>query len=1214
MNAPLPEHVRRALETVTLEDKYTLQEGRAFMSGVQALVRLPMLQRQRDAAAGLNTAGFISGYRGSPLGGYDQALWAARKHLAAEHIVFQPGVNEELAATAVWGTQQLDLYPESKKHDGVFGIWYGKGPGVDRCSDVFKHANMAGTARHGGVIAVAGDDHISKSSTAAHQSDHIFKACGTPVFFPSSVQDILDMGLHAFAMSRFSGLWSGLKTVQEVVESSSSISVDPDRVRIVLPEDFAMPPGGLHIRWPDAPLEQEARLMDYKWYAALAYVRANKLNYNVIDSGARDRFGLIASGKAYNDMRQALVDLGLDDATCRELGIRVHKVNVVWPLEANITRQFAEGLQEILVVEEKRQVIEYQLKEQLYNWRADVRPDVLGKFDEVEGDHSGGEWGLPNPSQNWLLRPKADLTPALIAQAIARRLKKLGVPTHIAARMDERLAVVRAREQQLAAQTLQTGERMPWFCSGCPHNTSTRVPEGSRAVAGIGCHYMANWMPDRATSTFTQMGGEGVTWVGQAPFTQDRHVFANLGDGTYFHSGLLAIRQAIASGANITYKILYNDAVAMTGGQQVGERPEGHSVAQIAHSLRAEGIAKLVVVTDEPEKYAGRTHPANAARDGRPELLNDLPPGVEVFHRDELDRIQRELREVPGCTALIYDQTCATEKRRRRKRGKLATPAKTVLINELVCEGCGDCSVQSNCLSVEPVETEFGRKRRINQNTCNKDYSCVKGFCPSFVTVEGGELKKPKKEKKGDLASLPPIPEPVLPVAQSAWGIVVAGVGGTGVITIGSLLGMAAHLEGKGVITQDAAGLAQKGGATWSHVQIANRPEAIHTTKVDTAQADLVIGCDPIVAANKATLAAMRPGRTFVALNTHGTPAAAFVHDPDWQFPAGSCEAAIAQTVGSELLGVLDASDAATQLLGDSIYTNPLMLGYAWQQGRVPLSHAALMRAMELNGVQVANNQAAFEWGRRLAHDPAGVRALLAMAQVIQFVKKPGLAEMLERREQFLTGYQNAAYAAEYRTFIEQVQAAEARVAPGSTRLAQAVARYLFKLMAYKDEYEVARLHTDPAFTARIAGMFEGDYKIVHHLAPPTTAARNDRGELVKKAYGPWMRHAFTLLAKMKGLRGTALDPFGRTEERRTERALIQQYRACIEELLTGLSPERLALAVEIASIPEDIRGYGHVKERHLQAARARWDALLARWRDPQQTRQPASRPAPTSA
>ena len=639
----------------------------------------------------------------------------------------------------------------------------------------------------------------------------------------------------------------------------------------------------------------------------------------------------------------------------------------------------------------------------------------------------------------------------------------------------------------------------------------------------------------------------------------------------------------------------------MTGGQQVGERPEGHSVAQIAHSLRAEGVVKLVVVTDEPEKYHGRTHSldANPARAKHQELLNDLPPGVEVFHRDELDRIQREFREMAGCTAIIYDQTCATEKRRRRKRGTMATPAKTVVINELVCEGCGDCSVQSNCLSVEPVETEFGRKRRINQNSCNKDFSCVKGFCPSFVTIEGGQLKKPKKEKKGDLSSLPNIPEPVLPVADQAWGIVVAGVGGTGVITIGSLLGMAAHLEGKGVVTQDAAGLAQKGGSTWSHVQIANSPDALYSTKVDIAKADLVIGCDPIVAANKATIAVMQPGRTFVALNVHGTPAAAFVNNPNWQFPVEGCEVAIADAVGREMLGLFDAEQVATQLLGDSIYTNPLMLGYAWQKGRVPLSHAALMRAMELNGVQIENNQAAFEWGRRCAHDLAAVQALYQAAQVIQFVKKPGLAEMVAKRVEFLTGYQNAAYAADYQAFVEKVRLAEDKLGQG-TRLSEAVARYLFKLMAYKDEYEVARLHTDPAFQQRIAGMFEGDYRVVHHLAPPTMSKTDADGHLVKKAYGPWMRRAMGVLAGLKGLRGTVFDPFGKTEERRTERALIAQYRASMEEVLSGLNAQSLALAVEIARLPEGIRGYGHVKERHLLAVRPEWDALMGRWRNPQ--------------
>ncbi|MEQ1685247.1 MAG: indolepyruvate ferredoxin oxidoreductase family protein [Burkholderiaceae bacterium] len=1184
MNAPLPESIRKALENVTLDDKYSLEHGRAFMSGTQALVRLPMLQKKRDAMNGLNTGGFISGYRGSPLGGYDQSLWQAKKHLAAQNVVFQPGVNEELAATAVWGSQQLDLYPQSKKFDGVFGIWYGKGPGVDRCSDVFKHANMAGTSKHGGVIALAGDDHIAKSSTAAHQSDHIFKACGLPVFFPSSVQDILDMGLHAFAMSRFAGVWSGMKTIQEIVESSSSVFVDPDRVDIVIPTDFPMPEGGLHIRWPDAPLEQEARLMDHKWYAALAYVRANKLNHNVIE-GPKDRFGIIASGKAYNDTRQALHDLGLSDDVCRQLGIRLHKVNVVWPLEATITRDFAQGLQEILVVEEKRQVIEYQLKEELYNWRADVRPNVLGKFDEGDGDESGGEWSQPNPSKNWLLRAQADLTPAIIGRAIAKRLKKLGVDADTTARLDARIALIDAKERSMTVTTVgsatDAGERTPFFCSGCPHNTSTKVPEGSRAVAGIGCHYMAVWM-DRSTVTFSQMGGEGVSWIGQAPFTTDKHVFANLGDGTYYHSGLLAVRQSIAAKVNITYKILFNDAVAMTGGQPIDGTLK---VPEMSRELDAEGAVKIVVVTDEPEKYED---PLVAAR---------LAKRVTVHHRDELDTIQKQLREIEGCTIIIYDQTCATEKRRRRKRGTMVEPAKRVVINELVCEGCGDCSVQSNCLSVEPVETEFGRKRRINQNTCNKDYSCVKGFCPSFVTVEGGQMKSAKKAKtdRPNPFTLAALPEPSLPLAETPWGIVVAGVGGTGVITIGQLLGMAAHLEGKGVVTQDSAGLAQKGGATWSHIQIANRMDAINTTKVGTAEADLIIGCDPIVSANKATLVTVREGRTYIAMNTHGAPTAAFVKNPDWQFPAGNCDAAVHAAAGANV-GTVDADQLAVQLVGDSLYTNPLMLGFAWQKGRVPLSHAALIRAIELNGVQVENNKLAFEWGRRAAHDLPAVQALLKPAQVIEFVKKSvNLDDMVAKRVEFLTGYQDAAYAQQYKAFVEKVRAAEAPL--NSKRLSEAVARYLFKLMAYKDEYEVARLHTDQSFHDKIAAQFEGDYKLHYHLAPPLIAKKNDKGDLIKQPFGPVMLTGFKLLAKLKGLRGGAFDIFGKTEERQMERALIGEYRASIDEVLGSLNAENLSLATEIARVPEDIRGYGHVKERHLHAARPKWAALMTQWR-----------------
>ena len=1177
MNAPLPEHVRRALETVTLDDKYTLQEGRAFMSGTQALVRLPMLQRQRDAAAGLNTAGFISGYRGSPLGGYDQALQKAAPHLKQQNIVFQPGVNEELAATALWGTQQLGFAPpETNKFDGVFGIWYGKGPGVDRCSDVFKHANMAGTTPWGGVIAVAGDDHVAKSSTAAHQSDHIFKACGLPVFFPTSVQDILDLGLHAFAMSRFSGVWAGMKTIQEIVESSATAMIDTERVQIVRPE-FEMPPGGVHIRWPDAALDQEARLFDHKWYAALAYIRANKLNHNVI-AGPNDRFGVIASGKAYNDTRQALQDLGLDDATCRRIGLRLHKVAVVWPLEAQTTREFATGLREILVVEEKRQVIEYQLKEELYNWRADVRPHVLGKFDEGPNDHSGGEWSMPNPSAHTLLRANADLNPAIIARALVKRLNRLGVPEDVAARMNAHLTLLDAKEQSMQALTLATdADRQPWFCSGCPHNTSTKVPEGSRAMAGIGCHFMAIWM-DRATVGFTQMGGEGVPWVGQQPFSTDQHMFANLGDGTYFHSGLLAVRQSIAAGVNITYKILYNDAVAMTGGQQVGERPEGHSVVQIANSMRAEGAQKITIVTDEPEKY---------------DSVKGLPSGVAIHHRDELDRIQREFREIKGTTVIIYDQTCATEKRRRRKRGTMPAPTTTVVINELVCEGCGDCGVQSNCLSIEPLETEFGRKRTINQSSCNKDLSCVKGFCPSFVTVEGGQLKK---KGKGPSAPKPSgnLPEPAPTALTQVCGMVVAGVGGTGVITIGQLLGMAAHIEGKGIVTQDAAGLAQKGGATWSHVLIGPDQASICTTRVGTAAADVILGCDPLVTASKDTLQRMQAGRTRVALNSSSTPTAAFVTRADWHNPSDACVASIAQSLGQGDLGLFNAEGMASTLMGDTLYINPMLLGYAWQKGWVPLGLAALMRAIELNGVQVEANKTAFTWGRQAAHDWPSVERLLSPAQTITLHKRVPLDTLIERRAQFLTGYQNAAYADDYRRRVAQVQIAEASL--DKTSLTEAVARNLFKLMAYKDEYEVARLHTAPEFQQKLADMFEGEFKLSHHLAPPLLAKTNSKGELVKQKFGPAVRTAFKLLAPLKVLRGTAWDVFGRTEERHMERQLLADYQRTVAQLLQHLNNSNHALALELACLPEAIKGFGHVKARNVQATRVRWQSLQQRW------------------
>jgi indolepyruvate ferredoxin oxidoreductase len=1182
MNAPVTEPLRKALEAIALDDRYTQTSGRAFMSGIHALVRLPMLQQMRDAKQGFHTAGFISGYRGSPLGTYDQALWDAARHLTAHDIVFNPGLNEELAVDAVWGSQQLEFDPENKKFDGVFGIWYGKGPGVDRSGDALKHANLSGTAPRGGVIAVAGDDHLSKSSTLAHQSDHTFMACGLPVITPASVQDILDLGLHAFAMSRYSGLWAGMKTVQEVVESAAAVDVDPDRVRIVLPTDFELPAEGVHIRWPDDPLVQEARLMEVKWPAALAYVRANRLNHNVIES-PDDRIGIIASGKGFGDVRQALQDLGLDDARCRRLGVRLHKVNVSWPLEPQSLRGFARGLQEVLVVEEKRPIIEQQVKDELYHCPPERRPRVLGKYDLDPEGETGGEWSHARPQQDWLLRATADLTPALVAKAIARLLKRFALPDDVRALIDARLAVIAAQERAIVQPGAQGMDRLPWFCPGCPHNTSTQVPEGSKSMAGIGCHGMVVWM-DRSTNMWTQMGGEGTPWIGQAPFSKRTHMFSNVGDGTYNHSGILAIRQSIAAGVNITYKILFNSAVAMTGGQPIDGG--GLSVGAMTRELEAEGAKRIVVVTDEPQNF---------------DASSNLAPGVAIRHRDALVEVQKELREVQGVTAIVYVQMCATKKRRERKRGTRAEVDTRVVINELVCEGCGDCSQQSNCVAVQPLETEFGRKRTINQSTCNKDFSCVKGFCPSFVTVEGGQLKKP-----ATTATQPAVssvaPDPVLPSLQGSWGIVVAGIGGTGVVTIGQVLGMAAHLEGKGVVTQDATGMAQMGGATWSHVQISPSPGSIHASRVAMANADLVIGCDAVVTGNRTTLAAIDPKRTFVVLNTFETPTAAFVGNPDWQSPNKRSEDTLVAMIGDEKLGRFDAQTLATRLMGQTVYANMMMLGYAWQAGRVPLAHASIMRAIELNGVQIEQNKKAFELGRCCRYDLASVEAQARPGQVIRFAKRKTLDEVIAERARFLVDYQDAAYANAYREFVEKVRKAESSVS-STSQLADTVARNLFKLMAYKDEYEVARLHTGTAFRQQLADTFEGDYKLVHHMAPPMFARKGADGLPVKRAYGPWMRGAMHVLVRMKGLRGTTFDPFAYAAERKTERALIGQYQACIEELLATLAAAKLPLAREIAAIPQEIRGFGHVKERQLAKARTKWHALIARWRDDEPAR-----------
>jgi indolepyruvate ferredoxin oxidoreductase len=1187
MNAPLLPGQRLLADTISLNDKYTLERGRAFITGTQALIRLPMLQRQRDVKAGLNTAGFITGYRGSPLGSVDQTAAKAKKHLDAHHVKFLPGVNEDLAATSIWGTQQVNLFPGAQ-YDGVFGMWYGKGPGVDRCGDVFKHANMAGSAPHGGVLVLAGDDHAAKSSTTAHQSEHILKACGIPVLYPSSVQEYLDYGLHGWAMSRYTGLWVAMKCVTDVVESGASVDLDPERVQIALPTDFQLPAGGLNIRWPDAVLEQEARMNNFKWYAALAYARTNKLNRIIWDS-PHARIGIITAGKSYLDTRQALADLGIDENVARDIGIRLYKVGMTWPLEAEGVREFAQGLEEILVVEEKRQILEYQLKEELYNWRDDVRPRVVGKFDDT------GEWSNTRHTGHgdWLLPATYELNPAQIARAIATRISKYFAGHPVEQRVQERIAYLEAKEAVLkvSAAPDPAKDRIPHFCSGCPHNTSTRLPEGSRALAGIGCHYMALWM-DRETATFTHMGAEGTTWIGNAPFTSEQHVFANLGDGTYFHSGLLAIRATVAAKVNLTYKILYNDAVAMTGGQAFDGPLDP---AMISRQIAAEGVSPIIVVTDEPDKYPSGTNWAL---------------GVTIRHRSELDAVQRELREAKGVSAMIYDQTCASEKRRRRKRNEYPDPAKRAVINEAVCEGCGDCSVQSNCLSVEPLETEFGRKRQINQSSCNKDFSCVTGFCPSFVTVEGGALKKPARapstpsplqgEGRGE-GGTANLPQPSIPTTEQPYGILVTGIGGTGVVTVGQILAMAAHVEGKGCSVLDMSGLAQKGGPVMSHVRLADHPDDIYSTRVGTGAADLVIGCDVIVTASRDALSRMGEGRTHAAVNSTGTPTAAFVKNPDWQYPGASAESSIRTACGTERVDFIDAGKVATALMGDTIATNMFMLGYAWQKGWVPLSEAAIVKAIELNGVSVDFNKQAFVWGRTAAHDFAAVEKLArgsAPAQVIEFKRAPKLDDLIVRRVAFLTDYQHAAYAQQYRDFVEQVHAAETTLGDAAKplRLTEAVARYLFKLMAYKDEYEVARLHANTGFKEKIAGMFEGDYKIKFHLAPPLLAKRDDKGHLIKQEFGPWMMTAFSVLAKFKSLRGTALDIFGYTDERKTERALIGQYRDTVLALLPKLTADNLPTLVAIASIPEDIRGYGHVKERHLKAAKEKEAQLLVQF------------------
>jgi len=1148
-----------SLAAVSLDDKYTLESGRVFITGIQALIRLPLSQRQRDQRAGRNTAGFISGYRGSPLAAYDQQLWRAKRFLERQHVTFQEGINEDLAATAVWGSQQVQLGPKAK-YDGVFAIWYGKGPGVDRCGDVIRHANAAGTAPYGGVLALLGDDHNAVSSTLPHQNEHNMASWMMPMLYPANVQEYLDYGLLGWAMSRYSGCWVGFKCVTEIVESAASVRVDPHRLEIILPEDFEMPAGGLNARWPDDRFEQEVRLQRHKVYAALAFARANQLNRTVIDS-PNPRFGIVTTGKSYLDVRQALDDLGIDEKMAADIGLRVFKVGMPWPLEREAVRHFAEGLEEVLVVEEKRAFIENQLKEQLYNWRADVRPTVVGKFDE---------------KGKWLLPAHGELSPSGIARVIVERLKDRVTSVE----MTERMAVLQRKEQSKGESAPVV--RTPYFCSGCPHNTSTRVPEGSRALAGIGCHFMAVWM-DRSTETFTHMGAEGVPWIGQAPFTDEAHIFANLGDGTYYHSGLMAIRAAVASGVNMTYKILFNDAVAMTGGQ-----PHDGPLSpwQISQQVHHEGVARVVVVSDEPDKYP---------------IATDWAAGVTIHHRDELDRVQRELRETPGVTVLIYDQTCAAEKRRRRKRGTFPDPDKRVFINDLVCEGCGDCSVQSNCVSVEPLETEWGRKRTINQSSCNKDFSCLKGFCPSFVSVSGGKVRKAKPASDPALsAALKRLPEPDRQLGDGPFNMVVTGVGGTGVITVGQLIGMAAHIEDKGVSVLDFTGLAQKNGAVLSHVRIAARPEDLHAPRVADGACDLLLGCDMVVAASDEAVAKLETGSTHAIVNSHLMPTAAFTLNPDIDFRTRRLQQIIREAAGDNLTDFVPATELATALVGDSIATNVFMMGYAYQRGLLPVSAEAIEKAVELNGVAVEANKHTFALGRLAAHDRASVEAAAGPSAKPEAEIAQSFDDILAKRIEFLTEYQDQAYAERYAERALRVEAAERERVPGRSGLAEAAARNLFKLMAYKDEYEVARLYTSGDFARKLNRQFEGDLKLKFHLAPPLLARRHpETGQLIKREFGAWVLPVFRLLARFKGLRGTAFDIFGRTAERRRERQLIAEYEATLDALIADLDTENHQLAVEIARLPAEIRGFGHVKERNITRIKAREAELISAWRTP---------------
>jgi indolepyruvate ferredoxin oxidoreductase len=1150
-----------------LSDNLTRTQGRVFLTGTQALVRLLCMQKICDDAQGLKTGGFVSGYRGSPLGAVDQELWRASKLLAKHNVEFLPAINEELGATAVLGSQQVEADP-TRKVDGVFAMWYGKGPGVDRAGDALKHGHVYGSSPRGGVLVILGDDHGCVSSSMPHQSEQALIAWNMPVINPANIQEYLEFGLYGWALSRYSGAWSGFKAISETVEGGAVVELPP-LPKYVTPTDYTAPPDGLHNRWPDLPgLALEVRAAE-KLEAVQAFARANSIDRMVV-AAPRAAIGIISAGKAYLDLLEALERLGLPLNRLEELGVRLYKPGLTFPLERTRLAAFADGLQEILVVEEKGAVIEQQVKNLFYNLPQSERPAVIGKTDKY--GHA-------------LLSALGELRPSRIAPAIVQWL----APRFPALDLQRMLPDFCAAE--LLSNSADGIKRTPYFCSGCPHNTSTRVPEGSRAMAGIGCHFMATWMK-RDTNYLAQMGGEGISWVGSSRFVGEKHVFQNLGDGTYYHSGSLAIRQAIAARTNITYKILYNDAVAMTGGQPVDGTL---SVPQIVQQVVSEGAKKVVVVTDQPENYTGVA----------------LPIGVTVHHRSELDAMQRMLREIAGVTVLVYDQTCAAEKRRRRKKNKpekvvFPDPARRMVINPAVCEGCGDCGVQSNCLSILPLETELGRKRQIEQSSCNKDYSCVEGFCPSFVSVLGGTLRKPASVSLtlADLEqALGRYPAPAPHALDKPFEILVAGVGGTGIVTVGALITMAAHLEGKGASTLDFMGFAQKGGAVLSHVRVAVSPSALNQVRIDLQQADAVFACDLVVAAMPDSLSVMKHGRTQVVANEREIPTAEFTRDRDASINKEGLLEKLASAAGGANVLQLDAQEIAARFLGDPIGGNILLMGYAWQKGLVPAGLEALMRAIELNGVAIDMNKRAFMLGRLAAADKdALARLAQPQQQVIQFTAPKSLPELVAFRADWLTNYQNAAYARVYQDAVAAVERREVALegADSKRALSKAVARNLFKLMAYKDEYEVARLHADPGFREQIAAQFEGDYKLGFHLAPPLLARKKPGSDVpAKMAFGGWMMKGFGGLARLKGLRGTPLDIFGYTEERRRERALRDRYLAFARDLSAGLEPHSKAAALKLAQLPEQVRGYGHVKLAAMDQMDAAWQARMAEFHMP---------------